>query len=73
MLMYEFHHDYMQSKYGSKLSYKDTDSFVCDIKRHKIFTEALQKICRDKICYKRIFNGQITGHYQSEKIKTLWA
>ena len=32
-LMYEFHHDYMQPKYGSKvkLCYMDTDIFVYEI------------------------------------------
>ena len=32
-LMYEFHYDYMQPKYGSKvkLCYMDTDSFVYEI------------------------------------------
>ena len=40
-LMYEFHYDYMRSKYGSRvqLCYVDTDSFVYEIKTHYFYRD----------------------------------
>ena len=39
--MYEFHYDYMQPKYGSKLAlcYMDTDSFVYEIKTEDFYRD----------------------------------
>ncbi|XP_057308120.1 uncharacterized protein LOC130646006 [Hydractinia symbiolongicarpus] len=39
MVMYEFHYNYMQPKYGSKLQlcYMDTDSFVYHIRTHDFY------------------------------------
>ena len=40
-LMYEFHYDYMRSKYGSKvnLCYMDIDSFVYEIKTEDFYRD----------------------------------
>ena len=45
-LMYEFHYDYMRSKYGSKvnLCYMDIDSFVYEIKTTKDFYRDIAKM-----------------------------
>ena len=41
LVMYEFHYDYMLPKYGDniKLSYMDTDSFVCDIETEDFYKD----------------------------------
>ena len=41
LVMYEFHYDYMQPKYGSKvnLCYMDTDSFVYEIKTEDFYKD----------------------------------
>ena len=41
LVMYEFHYDYMQPKYGEKLQlcYMDTDSFVYYIKTHDFYKD----------------------------------
>ena len=41
MVMYEFHYDYMQLKYGSKqqLCYMDTDSFIYHIKTENFYKD----------------------------------
>ena len=40
-LMYEFHYDYMRSKYNSKISscYVDTDSFVSEIEAEDFYRD----------------------------------
>ncbi|XP_057316829.1 uncharacterized protein LOC130657853 [Hydractinia symbiolongicarpus] len=46
LIMYEFHYDYMQPKYGSKLqlSYMDTDSFVYDIRTEDFYRDIAQDV-----------------------------
>ncbi|XP_057308127.1 uncharacterized protein LOC130646012 [Hydractinia symbiolongicarpus] len=46
IVMYEFHYDYMQPLYGSKLQlcYMDTDSFVYDIKTHDFYKDIAQDV-----------------------------
>ena len=41
IIMYEFHYDYMQPKYGknAKLMYMDTDSFVYHIKTPDVYRD----------------------------------
>ena len=43
ILMYEFWYDYMKPKYNDnvKLCYMDTDSFIMNILKQKIFTKIL--------------------------------
>ena len=45
-LMYEFHYDYMQPKYGSKvkLCYMDTDSFVYEIKTEDFYRDIAEDV-----------------------------
>ncbi|XP_057292638.1 uncharacterized protein LOC130621366 [Hydractinia symbiolongicarpus] len=46
LVMYEFHYDYMQPKYGSKLQlcYMDTDSFVYHIKIEDFYRDIVQDV-----------------------------
>ena len=46
MVMYEFHYDYMQPKYGEKvqLCYMDTDSFVYHIKTHDFYKDIAEDV-----------------------------
>ena len=45
-LMYEFHYDYMQPKYGSKvkLCYMDTDSFVYEIETEDFYRDIAKDV-----------------------------
>ena len=40
-LMYEYHYDYMRSRYGSKINlyYMDTDSFAYEFKTHNFYRD----------------------------------
>ena len=46
LLMYEFHYDYMRSKYGSrvKLRYMDTDSFVYKIETEYFYRDIAKDV-----------------------------
>ncbi|XP_057291139.1 uncharacterized protein LOC130613782 [Hydractinia symbiolongicarpus] len=46
LIMYEFHYDYMQPKYGSKLQlcYMDTDSFVYHIRTEDFYRDIAQDV-----------------------------
>ena len=46
LIMYEFHYDYMLSKYGKelKLCYMDTDSFVYDIKSKDFYKDIAEDV-----------------------------
>ena len=39
--MYEFHYDYIKNKYDSKskLLFRDTDSFMCEIKTEDVYED----------------------------------
>ena len=45
-LMYEFHYDYMRSRYGSKarLCYMDTDSFVYEIETEDFYSNIAKDV-----------------------------
>ena len=44
--MYEFHYDYMRSKYGSKikLCYMDTDSFIYEIETEDFYRDMAKDV-----------------------------
>ena len=46
LIMYEFHYDYMQPKYGDKLKlcYMDTDSYVYDIKTEDFYKDIANEV-----------------------------
>ena len=45
-LMYEFHYDYMRSRYGNKarLCYMDTDSFVYEIETEDFYSNIAKDV-----------------------------
>ena len=45
-LMYEFHYDYMRSRYGNKarLCYMDTDSFVYEIETDDFYSNIAKDV-----------------------------
>ena len=61
--MYEFWYDNVKSKYmdNARLCYMDTDSFVINVKRLKIFTKTLQRMLRKGFIH---LTFPMTGHYQ---------
>ena len=46
IIMYEFHYDYMQPKYGDrlKLCFMDTDSYVYDIKTEDFYRDIAEDV-----------------------------
>ena len=56
IVMYEFHYDYMKSKYGhkAKLMYTVTDSLVYHIETGDFFSQYRRR-CGEKIRYKYLF------------------
>lgn len=57
LVMYEFHYDYMQPKYGSKiqLCYMDTDSFVYFIKAEDFYRDTAADV---EVRYEWIYKGR---------------
>ena len=68
-LMYEFHYDYMRSRYGNKarLCYMDTDSFVYEIETEDFYRDIANDV--EKRFNTSGYLKMITDRYPLKKIK----